>query len=222
MEANPIVAEGLKVAGFYYGAQRYFAQLVYLAEGVASLLGDRGWKITTRNSGKQIFVEQQNWKERGALLPREYGFRFVKATVSDVQATDEYCFRLWFFPCDPEGEQPWVPTGYFYRATLVEGATFDQEWRVGQLIPEASRNQLLAPEAEVAFLRFTAPWPRTFAGSDIMSQIRSLEVIPFPLASVKSSEDLEFITLKAVRALSESDPTIVTRDPEYLRRVWAL
>jgi hypothetical protein len=49
-----------------------------------------------------------------------------------------------------------------------------------------------------------------------------MSVVPFPLTSIKTSEDLEAITMQAVRALSEDDPDLIRKDPVYLKRVWAL
>ena len=209
MEINPIVAKGLEVANLYYNAQRYFAQLILLTEGLANLLVDWGWNVAIAYAGRRVSVAHWNWAyDRGAHLPKSYGVNFVEANTSNSQVTDQYGFYLWFFPSNPSGGQRWVPTGYFFRATPKEGGVFEN-WKVVPKIAEAVRTVLLSPQAKAAFLSYTAPWSLPLAGDGVENQLQQISVVPCPLASIATSEDLEYITTKAIRVLSESNPDII-------------
>lgn len=220
MESNHIFQKGREVAKFYYGAQRYFGRLILLLEGVANLLVELGWEVPILQYGRRVSVQHASWTESAApQLPKFYKVMFSKRISSGDQTTDQYRFYLWFFQNDPLGEQGWVPTGFFYRVTLKEGGQWD-EWNGTSKIAEAIRNYCFIPRLESTFIQLTSPFP--FALADVENQLQALNVVPFPLASIVTSEDLEYITKKAVKALSELTPDTVRRDPEYLKRVWSL
>jgi hypothetical protein len=91
-----------------------------------------------------------------------------------------------------------------------------------QKIPEAIRLKVVNPQAEATFLQYAEPWPPALAGPRVGDQLQSMSVVPFPLTSIKTTEDLEAITIQAVRALSEENPEIIRKDPVYLKHVWDL
>ncbi len=222
MDSNSIVEKGCQVAEFYYHAQRYFAQFILLTEGVATLLQDQGWEITVWNYGRPVVVQSASWTDqRGAHLPKFYKLTFAKKMLPGAKVTDQYGFCIWFSQNDPSGEQSWVPTGFFYRAILKEGGKWE-EWRVIPKIAETVRNYLLRPQADETFLEFKSPWPDPLAGDGVENQLQSVSVVPFPLVSIATSEDLDYITTKAIKALSELNPDIITKNTQYLSRVWSL
>jgi hypothetical protein len=219
---NTILAEGLEVSRFYYEAQRYFSSLILSVEAVANLLTDQGYKIAIVNHGRPVAVQHWSWwSERGAHLPKCYDLRFIKGTSTTDQIIDQYGFSLWFFTGNPETGQPWVPTGFFYRVLPKQEGGF-QGWFVVPKIAEEIRLKVVNPQTKDTFLQYAEPWPPALSGQGVGDQLQSMSVVPFPLASIKTTEDLEAITIQAVKALSEENPDIIRNDPVYLKRVWAL
>ncbi len=222
MENNLVVEKGVHVAKFYYDAQRYFAQLILLTEGVANLVQDRGWEITFWNYGRPVTVQHSSWSDqRGAHMPKFYKLAFAEKNSSIGQIKVQYGFYICFFQTDPSGEQPWVPSAYFYRADLKDGGKWE-EWKVAPKIAETIRMCVLRPRIDETFLGFESPWPSTLAGEGVENQIQSISVVPFPLVSITTSDDLDYITTKAIKALSEFKPDIIRNDKQYLNRVWSL
>jgi hypothetical protein len=222
MATNPILIKGLDIAQCYYGTQQYFSSLILAAEGVAHRLGDQGWRITSWNYGRPVYVDHWSWSgDRGAHLPRCYKVLFEPGTAPTGQAMDAYGFCLWFFTSDPSGGQRWAPTGFFFRATLRQGGTF-QHWIVVPKMAEEVRTTLVSPHTSTVFLHYAAPWPSTLEGNGVDQQMQSMDVVPFPLASITTSEDLDAIRDKAMQALAAGDPNILLADTGYLQRVWAL
>ncbi len=219
METNALVSKGLEVAQFYYSAQRYFHQLTLLTEGVAHLLTDRGWKITSWTYGRPINAIPWSWAYDRSILPRNYLTRFEKREGSND--IDRYGFSIWFFNNDPSGELPWVPTAYFFRISVEKEGKFE-DWKIDPKIAQVVRPILLTPTVESMFLQFAAPWPVQLAGDGVDNQLQSISIVPFPLACVETSEHLETITTKAVRALSEKNPDLIKKDEGYLKLVWAI
>jgi hypothetical protein len=221
MATNPILTKGLEIAQFYYGAQRYFSAFIRAAEGVATHLTNLGLMITSENYGRPVYVEHWAWsRHQEAHLPKFYMVLFNEGTAPPDQEMDRYGFCLWFFTSDPTGGQSWVPTGFFFRATPRPGGTFEH-WVVVPKIADAVRTQLVHPDPSAAFLSYAAPWPSALAGNGVDQQLQSIDVVPFPLACITTSEDLEAITQKAIKALLARDPDIRT-DAEYLQRFWGL
>jgi hypothetical protein len=219
---NTIIAEGLAVARFYYEAQRYFSSLILSVEAVANLLADQGYKVPNLNFSRPVAVAYYSWSsERGAHLPKGYMMWFDRGTSSTGQIMDQYGFSLWFFTSNPEGGQPWVPTGFFYRVTPKQEGEL-RGWSMVQKIAEEIRLKVVNPQAEATFLQYAEPWPPALAGQGVGDRLQSMSVVPFPLTSIKTTEDLEAITIQAVKALSEENPDIIRKDPVYLKRVWAL
>ena len=89
-------------------------------------------------------------------------------------------------------------------------------------IAEAVRNVLLSPRAAATFLLYTAPWSPPVSGDAVEKQLQKISIVPFPLASIQTSEDLETIMTNAIKALSEENADLIKKNPEYLKRVWAL
>lgn len=222
MDSNSILEKGYQVANFYYHAQRYFAQFILLTEGVANLLRDLGWEVKLPQYSRPVVVQPASWTEPGgAHLPKFYKLAFTKKDTSRNHFNDQYGFCIWFFQTNPSGDKRWVPTGYFYRATLKEGGRWD-EWPVVAKIAETVRNYLLRPEAAETFLEFKSPWPTSLADEVVESHLQSISIVPFPLVSIVTSEDLDYITTMATRSLSELNPDLIKKDAQYLNRVWSL
>ena len=113
------------------------------------------------------------------------------------------------------------PCRVFFRATPKEGGVFE-DWKVLPKIAEAVRNVLLSPRAAATFLLSTAPWFPPVSGGAVEKQLQKISIVPFPLASIQTSEDLETIMTNALKALSEENADLIKKNPEYLKRVWAL
>jgi hypothetical protein len=229
MEINLLISKGNEISQFYYSAQKYFSKIILLAEGVANLLADKGWKITGGISGRPLNIYSWDWRwDRGALFPKCFIVRFKKGDVDQVGDStcpidnDQYGMSLWFFNSDPEGEIPWVPIGYFFRITVLEGNIFE-DWKVDPKIAQVIRPLLLEPTLESCFVQFPQPiWPSKLAGDGVDNLLKSIMVVPFPLAAIENSEDLEIVTNKAVRALSDGNSDLLTSDEEFRRRIWGI
>jgi hypothetical protein len=221
MENNTLVSKGQEIARYYYATKRYFQQFILLTEGVANLLKDRGWEITLTTSitRQPLEVNYWDWKYDRSMLPKNYWARFKKMEGSND--LDDYGFSIWFFNNDPDGEQPWVPTAFFSRITLEKEGNFNC-WTVDPKIAEVVRPRLLANLKESCFIEFKAPWPTQLAGEGVDNQIQSISVVPFPLAAINTSDDIEKITTKAIEALSLKNPAILTEDKDYLKLAWGM
>lgn len=211
MGNNALISKGLNVSEFYYSSQKYFNQLILLTEGIANLLMDKGWKITSWYKGRPIYVSHWSWVDNRSTLTKGYSTRFEK----EENSNEKYGFSIWFFNSDPSGDQPWVPTAYFFRVSLETGKNFE-DWHVDPKIAQVVRPTLLNPSIDFIFLQFSEPWPSQITGNGVDSMIRSINIVPFPLVSIENSEHLETITTKAVKALSEKEPNILRNDEEYL------
>lgn len=228
MENNIIITKGKKISEAYYSSQRYFSQIILLAEGVACLLADKGWKITRWNFGKPLSLSMWSWAfDCGAHLPKCYSVRFTKEDSSQTAGkespvdTDQYGLSFWFFNSDPLGDRPWVPTGYFFRVSVLEGRNFE-DWKVDPKIAEVVRPLLLEPTLESFFVQLAKPWPPKLASDGVDNLLKLIMIVPFPLAAIENSEDLEMVTNKAVLALSDGNGDFLTADEEFRRRVWGI
>src|SRR2546430_17535404 len=117
MAPNLMLTTGLNVAQFYFGTQRYFRSLMLAMEGMAKRLTDLGWQVASGNYGLHVSVNYWSWSEnRSVQLPKSYMVLFDQGTAPAGHVRDQYGGCLWFFTSDPTGRQPWMPTGFFFRA----------------------------------------------------------------------------------------------------------
>src|SRR5438132_1563483 len=154
MAPNSMLTKGLAIAQFYYGTQRYFRSLLLAMEGMASRLMDLRWTVASGPYGLRVSVIYWPWSDnRSVQLPKYYMVLFNESTAPSGQETDQYGCCLWFFTSDPSGGQPWVPTGFFFRAKLGQGGTFEH-WNVVPKIAEDVRTKLVHPQPSYVFLQY--------------------------------------------------------------------
>lgn len=211
--------KGLEVSTLYSSARRYFDQLTLLTQGVANLLADRGWNITTWNYQRPINLWTWSWVNDRCVLPKAYVTRFEPTHSQELPG--KFGMSIWFYKHDPAGTMPWVPTGCFFRIILKDNGKYE-DWKVDPQLAEFVRPQMFSPTVETVYQKISAPWPSPLEAEGALDQIQTLWVIPFPLAAVETSEDLETITTRAVQALSKDDREILLKDPIYMRLVWPL
>lgn len=217
MESKTLVSKGLEIAEFYYSAKRYFNQLILLTEGISNLLIDKGWNITAWKTGRPAFVTPYSWVHDRSTLMKSFSTRFEKEEEPNIK----YGFSIYFYNYDPSGEQQWVPSACFFRVNLIEDKSFE-DWKVDPKIAQFIRPLLLSPSVNSVFIETSKPWPKELSGDGVDNQIQSISIVPFPLASIENSENLEFITTKAINALSVNNPKALVVDEEYLTSVWEL
>lgn len=217
MESKTLITKGLEIADFYYSAKRYFNQLFLLTEGISNLLIDKGWKVTSWMNKRPVSIISYLWSNDRSNLTKSFSARFEKEEEPNIK----YGFSIFFFNYDPLGEQQWVPSAYFFRVKLIEDKSLD-DWKVDPKIAQYIRPILLSHSVNSVFIETSEPWPKELSGDGVDNQIQSISIVPFPLASIENSEDLEYITTKAINALSENNPKILANDEEYLTRVWEL
>jgi hypothetical protein len=214
-----IKCKGLDTAKFYYSAQRYFNQLNLLTTNVTTFLTDQGWKVDPWNYNLQWGWELYSFLGHRCVLPKRFFATFESGVTSGDR--DKFGFSVWFFNSDPTGELPWVPTAYFYRTTLKEESKFEF-FKFDPQLAQIIRGHVLTPSLDSVFLHFSSPWPESFAGADLVNALLEIDVVPFPLAAITNSEELEMITSSAVGALSAKTPSILKDDNAYLKLAWGL
>ena len=216
---NEIIEESRKIARSYYSAQRFINQFVLMTETVCNFLIEKGWKAKEFGYGKPFNYQYYDLRDSRSLM--------IKKILSGFEKNDlggEFRFVIRFYFTDPEKVQPWIPIAFFYRLNDKMTANKINRWNTDDKIANFLRPLVLEPSKNVVYLKFPNPtWPEEIKDNEFEKKVESIQIVPVPLGSIKDSEILEIITLKAIEALENDDPEkILLNDKEYLEKVWGI